>query len=321
MGKKYKNLIGQIAAMPNLYRAYEKAAAGKRYTAGHLQFKQHLAANLKMLSDALLDGSYKPSEPNLFFVYEPKLRQISAPPFSDRVAQHALCGVIEPIFDRTFLPVSYGCRIGKGSHASAIEAQAIMRRGFTQYLKLDFSKYFARINRSILHVEIRRKISCRATLALIETIVPVTGCGLPIGNLTSQLFANVYGHVLDRYLTHTLKIHPFMRYMDDTIIFAHSRESLAVLQKGLEWFCHSSMGMVFSKWSIGATTAGLPWLGYRIFPTHKLLLKQSVVRAKRKVLRYRNSNKTLELARFAAAWKGHAMWANSHNLLKRMGIA
>ena len=320
MGKKYKNLIAEIASMPNLYRAYERAAKGKRYSCGHLQFKQHLAANLRILSAALRNGTYRPSPPTLFFVNEPKRREISALPFADRVVQHALCAVIEPIFDRTFLPNSYACRKGRGTHVAAIEAQATMRRGFTHWLKMDFSKYFASIDRVVLHGEIRRKVSCTATLDLIGTFLPATGRGLPIGNLTSQLFANVYGHILDRHLTHTLNIKHWLRYMDDTVVFAHSREALALLQKCLKCFCDASLGLVFSKWSIGAITQGLDWLGYRIWPTHKLLRKQSVIAAKRKIFKYRARGDELSLGRFIASWKGHAQWADSFNLLNKLGV-
>jgi retron-type reverse transcriptase len=318
MGKKYKNLIQQVSSMTNLYQAYEKAAKGKRYTYGHLQFKQHLAANLKMLSSAILDGSYRPSPPNIFFVNEPKRREISALPFADRVVQHALCNIISTIFERTFLPTSYACRRNKGTHIAAIEAQAIMRKGYTHWLKMDFSKYFASIDREILYVEINRKISCSATLELINTFLPKIGVGIPIGNLTSQLFANIYGHIFDKYLTHTLHVGPWLRYMDDTVVFAKNKEDLIKLQNDLENFSKNSLKLRFSKWSIGPITQGLEFLGYRIWSTHKLLRKQSVIAAKRKMMRYRHDEITLN--RFISSWKGHAAWANSHNLLTKLGI-
>jgi hypothetical protein len=185
---------------------------------------------------------------------------------------------------------------------------------------MDFSKYFASIDRVVLHGEIKRKVSCRATLELITTFLPETGKGLPIGNLTSQLFANIYGHVLDRYLTHTLRIKNWLRYMDDTVVFAHSREALAVLQAGLQWFCESQLMLKFSKWSIGPITQGLDWLGYRIWPSHKLLRKQSVIAAKRKIIKYRTRGDDLALERFIAAWRGHAQWADSFNLLNKLGV-
>lgn len=311
MGKKYRNLIEDIASLPNLYRAYRKAAQGKRYSLGHLQFKEHLAANLKMLSDALRDGSYRPSPPNVFYVNEPKRREISALPFADRVVQHALCNIIEPIFDRTFYPNSYACRIGKGTHVAAIAAQANMRRGATWWLKLDFSKYFASIDRNVLYREIERKISCRGTLALIAVFLPNVGRGLPIGNLTSQLFANIYGNILDRHLSQVLHIKRWLRYMDDTVVFAHSRVALATLQRSLAQFAKDAMGLVFSKWSIGPAERGLDWLGYRVWPGFKLLRRRSVTAAKRKIARYRKHDAVLQLTRFLASWRGHAQWANS----------
>jgi hypothetical protein len=321
MGQKYRNLIEQIATTDNLYSAYRKATRGKRYTAGHLAFKQHLAANIGLLRNALLDGSYRPSEPRKFMVYEPKPRQISALPFGDRVVQHALCNIIEPIFEKTFLPNSHACRTGRGTHTGVKAAQAHMRRGFTWVLKMDFSKFFASVDRATLHTELRRKLSCRATLALIEHIAPTTGAGLPIGNLTSQLFANVYGHIWDRVITHKLKISAWIRYMDDTVIFAHSREALAVIQHGLQWVAEQTLKMRFSKWSITPCAQGLPWLGYRVWPTHKLLLRASVISAKRKLAKYSKPGLELQRQRFLAAWRGHAQWANSFNLLNRLGVA
>ena len=320
MGNKHRNLIGAIATTDNLYIAYKKAARGKRYTAGHLAFKQHLAANLGLLRQALADGTYKPSEPRVFFVHEPKLRKISALPFADRVVQHAICNIIEPIFDKVFLPNSHACRTGRGTHSAVKVAQATMREGYTWVLKMDFSKYFANVDFTVLHTEIRRKISCAATLKLIESIVPATGKGLPIGNLTSQLFANLYGHIWDRFIAHKLGIKRWIRYMDDTVIFAHSREVLAVIQHGLGWFAEQNLKMTFSKWSIVPVGKGLPWLGYRVWPTHKLLLRASVISAKRKLARFEKHGLAEHRKRFLAAWTGHAKWANSHNLLINLGV-
>ncbi len=318
MGKKYKNLIGDICSMPNLYRAFNKAAKGKRYTAGYLQFKQHAAANLKMLSVAMTDGSYRPSVPNVFFVNEPKRREISAPMFSDRVVQHALCNVIEPIFDKTFLPYNFACRKGKGTHAGIIHTQAMFRRlgkqGQVWSLKMDFSKYFASVDRSVLHTEIRRKIRCQRTLDMIELFHPAEGRGIPIGNLTSQLFANVYGNLWDRYLVHTLGIRNWVRYMDDTLILASTRHELTLIQRSLEKFIGLEMSLRFSKWSIQPAEAGVCFLGCRIWPTHKLLRRSSVISAKRKIKKYRATGDINALNKFLAAWKGHARWANTYNL-------
>jgi RNA-directed DNA polymerase len=321
MSTKHRNLIEQIANIDNLYLAYHKASRGKKYSAGHLAFVQHLSANLAMLRDAIIDGTYRPSEPRVFWVHEPKLRQISALPFADRVVQHALCNVIEPVFEQIFLPNSYACRKGKGTHAAVKSAQAAMRQGYTWVLKMDFSKFFASVDREVLHTEIRRKIACAQTLRLIEHMVPVTGKGINIGNLTSQLFANLYGHIWDRFITHKLHLKRWIRYMDDTVIFAHSREVLAVIQYGLKWVAEQTLKMKFSRWSITPVTQGVAWLGYRVWPTHKLLLPASVTRAKRKLARYERHGLTAGRDRFLAAWTGHARWANSYNLFTHLGVS
>lgn len=130
MGKKYRNLFDQICDPDALWAAYRRAANGKRNGRGYLSFRQHEAANIAQLAGSLKDGSYRPGEPQTFAVYEPKRRQISALPFRDRVVQHALAAVIEPIFERVFLPQSHACRANKGTHRGAVAAQAIMRRSW-----------------------------------------------------------------------------------------------------------------------------------------------------------------------------------------------
>ena len=322
MGKRYKNLYHQICHPDTLWAAYKKAAAGKRRSLGYLHFRQQEAANIARLSASLRDGSYQPGEQHKFTVYEPKRREISALPFSDRVVQHALVSVIEPIFDRSFLPQSFACRTGKGTHRGAIQAQAIMRRmqhtapGW--YLKIDFSGYFKNINLEVLHKEIRRKISCGPTLDLISKFHPATGTGLPIGNLTSQLFANVYGNILDRYLVHELGRRNFIRYMDDTVIFSHSRHYLETLRYGLKWFCKSVMKLDFSHWMIAPFHRGLNFLGYRIWTTHKLMRRASVARAKKTIRSLKDQPDRLQM--FLASWRGHAQWADSHNLLHALEV-
>lgn len=317
MGQRYKHLFERVVTTENLYAAYHKAARGKRASLGHLFFREHLATNLGRLRDALQDGSYRVGTPREFMVHEPKQRLISALPFVDRVAQHALCNVIEPIFDKVFLPQSFACRPGKGTHACAAAVQAELRRSPDAWvLKTDFSKYFASIRREVVHAEYRRKISCPRTLTLLEEFVPPSGVGLPIGNLTSQLSANLVGHVLDRWLAHEIRAFKFFRYMDDVVIIGHSKEALQVLRHGMAWFCEAHLGLKFSRWSVFPAARGVNFVGYRIWSTHKLLRRSSVLGAKRKLIRL----KGVERQRFIAAWTGHARWANSFNLRQRLGV-
>lgn len=326
MGKKYKNLFDQITDRDNLYRAYHKAAKGKRYSTGHLLFSQHLASNLSRLRDDLKSGQYRPGKPNTFWVYEPKKREITAMPFVDRVAQHALGNIIEPIFDKVFLPQSHACRVGKGTHTAARSVQAELRRmeasGLTPWvLKTDYSKYFYSVQLDILNKEYRRKIACKPTLRLLETIVPPTGLGLPIGNLTSQLSANVYGHVVDRWLSHTKGFHRFYRYMDDIVVIGESRPAMEQLRVELQDFSLSELGLKFSHWNVQPASRGINFVGYRIWSTYKLLRHDSVLRAKRKIKRYTKHGETEKLRMFLGAWKGHAGWADSNNLLRNLGVS
>lgn len=325
MGTKYRNLMEQIVAPENLRRAYQRARSGKRFSVGHLLFKEHAEVNLAQIADTILRSKYQVSPYTTFLIFEPKRREIMALPFYDRVIQHALVNVVGPIFERVFMPVSFACREGYGTHAAVVQAQATMRRlvreGDLYCLKMDFSKYFASIDRAILHREIRRKISCQATLRLIEAITPTVGTGLPIGNLTSQLWANLYGHVWDRWLVHTKGVDPMFRYMDDTIIFSHDQDYLKSLQKEAGSFIASEMKLKFSKWSIMPVSRGVPFLGYRIWPGYKLLKRDSVRRARRKIAAYRKHQNFEALNKFLPAWRGHASWANTHNLMTSLGVS
>lgn len=326
MSAKHKHLFEEIASRDNLWLAYRKAAKGKRKTLGFLQFRQHEAANIAAIQRALLSGGYQPGAPRCFMVYEPKPREIAALPFVDRVVQHALCNVIEPIFERVFLPQSYACRPGRGTHAAAIAVQSTLRRmlgaGADPWiLKTDYSKYFASVRRDVLHREFRRKLSCRRTLSLLEAIIPPNGAGLPIGSLISQLAANLYGHIADRHLVHDIGVTRFARYMDDIVVIGHSSEAMRLLQPILGGFSEREMGLRFSRWSVQHWSRGVNFVGYRIWPTHKLLRRLSVTRARRRITALCREGDTDGLDAFVASWRGHAQWANTYNLLNRLGIA
>lgn len=325
MGKKFRNLFEQIIEPGNLREAYRRARQDKRMTPGHLHFKEHAEANLREIARTLEAGTYIVPPYHTFTIFEPKAREIAALPFYDRVIQHALCNVIEPIFDAVLHPMAAACRRGKGTHYGVIRAQThmrqLLRRGPVYCLKMDFAKYFAGIDREVLHVEIRRKISCRRTLHLIETIVPPAGHGLPIGNLTSQLCANLYGHILDRFLVHAAGVQTATRYMDDTVVFGNSLDELHHLKTHIDHVVGEVMHLRFSKWSIQPVSRGVNFLGYRLWPTHRLLRPDSVRRARRKLKVMREHGDTAAIERFLPAWRGHARWANSHNLLQSLDAA
>lgn len=315
MGKKYRNLYEQIISWDNLKSALYKTSNGKRKTWGYLEFKEYDELNLRQIQKELEDGIYRIGEYRHFTIYEPKPRLISALEFRDRLVQHALCNVITPIFEKTFLPYSFACRDGMGTHKGVKHIQALLRKhNHTHFLKTDFSKYFPSINHKILHKEIRRKISCRKTLALIDEIIPPEGIGIPIGSLTSQLFANVYGHMIDRYIHHELGQRHWARYMDDIVILGDSPQELRAVFDKIQRFSKDEMDMRISRWCAHSVNRGINFLGYRIWDTHKLIRKDSVKRAKKKIKRYTYQQDIDSLKMFAASWRGHIQWADCYNL-------
>ncbi len=326
MARHYRNLIAEITSDQTLREAVRLTARGKRLTPGYLEFKQFDALNLVQLGAAMRDGSYRPGEPHEFQIFDPKLRTISALPFRDRVAQQALCLVIGPIFDRALLPHCYASRPGKGTHAGVRAVQADLRRlagrGVAPwFLKTDFSRYFASIDHAVLWRLITRKISCAATLRLIETMVSREGIGLPIGSLTSQIFANVYcGLTLDRYLQQELREPSWFRYMDDLVVLGDSPAHLRAVRDAIERYSADTLGLRFSKWHVSPAQRGINFLGYRIWASHKLLRPDSVKRARRKIAAYRAAGDHDRLQRFLGAWLGHASHADSGNLLRALGV-
>jgi len=319
MGNKYKRLIGQIADIDNLRLAYAKTMRAKRQTWGYLEFKEYDHANLLNMRKSILESSYQQGSFRQFMVYEPKPRLISALDFSDRVAQHALVNIIGPIFEKTLLPGTFACREGMGTHAGVRHVQSALRRtGATHFLKTDYSKFFPSVDRAVLHGLIERKISCRPTLDLIGAMVPRSGCGIPIGSLTSQLFANVYGGVIDRFLQFELGAKDWTRYMDDVVVLSSNPYELRHWLEDFQVASKERLGLSLSKWQVSPVTHGINFLGYRIWPRHKLLRKQSVTAAKRKIAHYTKHGNTEALTKFTASWRGHAAHADTCNLFNHL---
>jgi retron-type reverse transcriptase len=206
--KTYRNLFDQIVSFENLLRAAHKAQRGKRFKENTALFNLNLEKELLCIQKSLLDRTYKHGPYHDFFVFDPKRRLISAAPYRDRVVHHALCNVIEPLFERSFIHDSYACRKGKGSHA-AVRRYTEFARKNRYVLKCDIQKYFQSVDHAILLDMIAEKIRCPGTLWLIGSII-ASRCdssvvfyfkgddlftpyqrtrAIPIGNLTSQFFA------------------------------------------------------------------------------------------------------------------------------------
>lgn len=295
-------MYDQIISFENLYQAANEAARNKRYRVPIMRYFSNLEENLINTHNHLVWGSYKPQPHRQFFVYEPKKRLISAPPFDDRVVHHAIHRIIEPIIDKRFIFDSYACRTGKGTHQGADRAQKFIRivkrnRGRVYALKADIAKYFNSVNHASLKRIIRSHLSCKKTIALLDLIidkaeVETPGSGIPIGNLTSQLFANLYLNELDQFVKHELREKHYIRYMDDFVILHHDKRHLHKLRAVIEeWLWLNLQLKTNSKTQVFPISASngraLDFLGYRIYATHKLLRKCTAKRFKHKVKKLR----------------------------------
>lgn len=316
--KTYKNLFDKIISLDNLYNSLYQTSKNKSNSLDCLKFMEWEYSNMTKLHFDLKNGSYTLGEYIHFTVMDPKPRNIVTLQFRDRIVQRAIYNIIQPIFEKTILPNSFACRKGKGTHRASITTQSYSRKvGNSYYLKTDFSKYFLTIDRKVLWERIERKIGCKETLKLINLFIPKYGSGINIGELLSQLFANVYGNIVDMFLKHDLKIKHFVRYMDDIVIFGSSYNYLRDIKRKLKDFIDQKLNLKFSRWHISSVERGINFVGYRIFPDFKLIRKDSVKRAKRKIKKYKNDGEYDKLERFIASWSGHLKHANTYNLRRR----
>lgn len=330
--KTYKNLYPQIYDFDNLHRAYIKARRNKRYKPDVLWFSAHLEANLIDIQNRLIWKMYQPSPYKLFTIYEPKERLIAALPFVDRVVHHALCNIIEPIFERSMINDSYACRRGRGVLAGVLRTTRFMRDAQKRWgrvfcLKGDVRKFFPSIDHNALKQIVRRRIACPDTLALIDTIIDSPGddVGLPIGSLTSQLWANVYLTELDRFVKEILKIKYYIRYMDDFVIFMDNPCDLSIVLAEITIYLAEFLRLTLNKktqiFQVGPRA--VDFLGYRIWPDYRLLRKANVVRTKRKFKKQARLCREglLDMSDIlpgVASWLGHARHADTWRLRKRI---
>ncbi|EPX9362298.1 reverse transcriptase domain-containing protein [Aeromonas veronii] len=330
-------MYDQIIAFDNLHSAALRCLCGKRSSPAALRYMQRLEERLHNTHNHLLHGSYQPGGYEEFYVYEPKQRLISAPRFSDRVVHRAIVDVLEPVIDQRFIFDSYACRKGKGVHAGADRVQHWMRivkrqRGDLFCLKADISKYFASIDHARLKAILRRHIHCGRTLALLDAIIDSSpgapGIGIPLGNLTSQLFANLYLNELDRYAKHDMGIRHYARYMDDFIVLHHDKEQLRRWRARIEAFLWSSLRLTTNSktqiFPIGTESGrALDFLGYRIYPTHRLLRKNSIKRIRYKLRQMRRKVAAGQLTPADCwpsiqSWQAHAKHANTWRLRRSL---
>lgn len=332
MAKTYKNLYSQICEFDNIYAAYLKARRNKRYKAEVLKFSARLEENIIDIQNHLVWKSYQVGHYKYFTVYEPKERLIAALPFRDRVVHHALCNIIEPIFERSMIHDSYACRIGQGVLAGVNRTTYFLRAaraawGRVYCLKGDIKKFFPSIDHDALKHITRKKITCPNTLDLIESIIDSSGSGtgLPIGNLTSQLWANAYLNELDHYVKEALGIKYYIRYMDDFVILHHDKKYLHSILDEISGFLENTLKLALNGKTqvFPAGPQGIDFLGYRIWPDYRLLRKANILRNKRKFRKYQRLYVSgeidiKEISAGIASWIAHCKHADTWRLRNKV---
>lgn len=338
--KRYNNLYEQVCNFENLKRSFYEARKGKNNIKEVIVFSNRLNQNLIKLQKELMNKTYKMGEYRIFTLIEPKERLIMAQPFRDRVVQHSLCDyVLEPIFDRHLIHTNCANRHGFGMHYGLKklkwQMQKIWRKNRDKKeigycLKCDISKYFYNIDHELLKNKIRKLIKCKETLWLIDLIIDSTdNPGLPIGNLTSQLFAIFYLSDLDHFIKEKLRIEHYVRYMDDFTLLHEDKEYLTYCKNEISKYIEKNHKLKLNqKTQIFPLRQGIEFLGFHTYITEsgkviRKIRKSSKQRIKRKLKLFQSkyAKGEMDLDRIKpviASWQGHAKHGNCYNLSKKI---
>jgi hypothetical protein len=320
-----------------------RARRGKRRKRAVAEFESSLEPELLRLQDELAAGTWRPGPYRSFYVHEHKRRLITAAPFRHRVVHHALLNVLEPVFEPMFIHDSYACRVGKGQH-KAIDRFQHWARGHKYVLRGDVRKFYPSVDHEILMAVLRRRIRDQQVLALCGTILasgagileseyemawfggddlftPLgRGRGLPIGNLTSQFFGNVYLNELDRFIKQTLGCRCYLRYMDDIALFSQDkRELYCWLLRVMEALAGLRLMLSRGRTRVWQAGDGVEFLGLRVYPGHRLVRRATAHRycrrLKKLALLRRCGRATYQNVRDSlAAWFGHTVRAHAYRL-------
>ena len=269
----------------NLRLAWLKAIKGKRDKDVVLKYREDLDANLEQLAFSLYSGEKVWGPYYSFTIYDPKERIIKVAPLEDRIAHHAIMNICEPIFDSFQIQDSYACRKNKGQHLALFRAVEFSQQ-YEWYLKCDVRKYFDSVSHSVLLELLERRFKDRTLLEtftnLVESYHFQPGRGIPIGNLTSQFFANHYLGQLDYYVKRTLGVRPYIRYMDDFVVWGQ-HEELRDIHKLIEEFCCEKLFLELKPVQLNRTSMGVPFLGMRVYPRSIRLSHRARYRFREKV--------------------------------------
>ncbi|GAB4502592.1 MAG: RNA-directed DNA polymerase [Anaerolineales bacterium] len=330
-------LYEQLCEWDNLWFAWRRASCGKRGRGATAAYELYLGDHLVQLQSELQAKTYQPGGYESFYIHEPKKRLISAAPFADRVAHHALCNVITPILERRFIPNSFANRLEKGTHRAIDQTQAYARR-YRYYLQCDVVQFFPSIDHAILQTELSKSLPDDSLNWLIDRIL-VSGAsvqakeynmvyfdgddllavgrprGLPIGNLTSQWWANAYLNPFDHFVRRELGCTAYLRYVDDFILFSNDKDQLwrwrTLLVKrmaNLRLMLHEER--CFPR----PTTDGIGFLGFVIYPGYRLLKRRKGIAYQRKLAALVRVGKSQVIKSSVQGWLNHVRYADTWGL-------
>lgn len=297
--KIYKNIFEKVISLENLFSAWEKFHKDKKKKKDVQKFEFNLEKNIFQLHRDLEHKIYRHGPYFSFYIRDPKVRHIYKATVQDRVLHHAVFKILNPIFEPTFISTSFSCRIKKGNHKGTNKLAETLRKVSKNNLKIcfalkcDIKKFFENINHEVLLKVIKKKIKDADAIWLIEKIIKSFNQGLPIGNLTSQLFANIYLNELDKFIKDRLKIKYYFRYTDDFVIISENINYLENLILEIQSYLSSELGLELhpKKIIIHKFNQGIDFLGYIILPYYRLLRTKTKNRIFKKLWRRINEYK------------------------------
>ncbi len=339
--KRYGNQWPKITEFENLWWAARKAERGKRYRENVLDFNFDFDSNLIRLQTELETKTYQPGPYKTFKIIDPKPRIISAAPYRDRVVHHALCNIIVPLFENSFITDSYANRVGFGTH-KALRRFVQFARSHRYVLQCDVRKYFPSIDHDILKSLIRQKLKCKDTLWLIDAIIDGSNeqetviqyfsgdtmltpalrrRGLPIGNLTSQFFANVYLNNFDHFIKEQIKTKSYVRYVDDFALFSDDKVYLHSARQQIEAYLGNHLRLKIHpiKSQLFETKVGATFLGFRVLPDQIRVCAKNLKRGRRRIRALSAACQRQEISieqvqRSLQSWFAHLQHGSTHHL-------
>ena len=333
----------QLCSWDNLQLAYRRASKGKRGNPCTAAFEHRLEENLLQLQAELRSQEYSPGDYVNFHIHEPKRRLISAAPFRDRVVHHTLCNLIEPLFEKSFVDDSYANRVGKGTHRALDRCQEFARR-YGYVLQCDLRQFFPSIDHQVLTGILARKLDdprvlwlCRVILASgtgvlseeyrmvyfpgDDLLAGLRPRGLPIGNLTSQFWANVYLNPFDHFVKRELRCKGYLRYVDDFLLFADDKDTLWKWKTGIEYFLVRLRLALHSNAHPRPVSEGIPFLGFVVYPERRRLKARKVIHYRRRLKKlfcdYQDGEIPFEALKDSLhGWVEHVRYGNTIGIRK-----